>query len=126
MPLLYGNWEDLFPIKLPEDIIRVKTEYQKNFTKFIENVLNVSISFLYIFVKNSVDKFLMEITVYITDSNVIKRLKKLKSQNRLLFKDYSDLFSKDPDLFLKLTILKDDLNHLKINKSSVSINFKGS
>ena len=115
----------LFNVKLPWDLIKVRTEYRKGFVKFIENVLDVPISFLYMFVKKTKSKFSIEITMYMTDSEIIRYLKEKKDQDKLLFKDYPDFFNNDPDLFLELTILKNDPELFELNKNKVYICYRG-
>lgn len=128
MNIFKGKWEDFLDVKLPENIINRKISYTKSFPKFIENVLNIPISYLYIYLEKYEKEFNMEISLYISNSGIIRQYKESKEQfNWSNSKRLSNLLhSKNPQLKLKLILLKDDDDDLfDLHKNNVTLQVWG-
>ena len=123
-----GSWKDFFDIRLPDNIINVRVDYTESFLKFVEGVLDVPISYFYIFAKKHENKFLMQITVYLTNFKIIYKLKEYREDGRrwgLYEKAKESLFYNEPSLDLKLKIIKNDEEPFEIDKNSVVMYING-
>ncbi len=78
----HGKWESFFDLSLSEfnEIINVKTDYTCRFLKFVEKLLDIPISYFYIWVIKEKSKFLMEINLFMTNSELISQTKKYKNE----------------------------------------------
>jgi len=123
----HGNWEDLIAIPLPKEIINVKINYTNRFSRFIENFLDIPISYLDIYVKKQENEFSMDIGLWIIPQTIILKLKKSRENNNwgLIEKYSSLLYYGNSDLHLVLNIIKKNKEAtFDLNKNTINLKIK--